>query len=181
MIDQLLTIRQQQMKVFEDITMFEQRILYHQVPDSFDNINISVNKEYPVTKRSKVVQELKRQMLNSELENYEIKIQHYEDLYEQGLATLQAEIGKIGSSYQIDRLNDIMYSIKSYEYHHTQMLLRQIRFKESCFHAKLLRYHRRDRLRSARKTVNVYPQIIVDVPKVKLSQNQLDYLSRTGQ
>jgi hypothetical protein len=29
--------------------------------------------------------------------------------------------------------------------------------------------------------LNVYPQIIVDVPKVSLNQSELDYLSRTGQ
>ncbi len=74
-----------------------------------------------------------------------------------------------------------MYFVKIYVYHHTKLLLRQIRYKESCFHAKLLRQHRRHKSRSASKTIDVYPQIIVDVPKVLLNQSQLDYLSHTGQ
>jgi hypothetical protein len=65
-------------------------------------------------------------------------------------------------------------------YHYTKLFLCQIRYKESCFHVKLLRHHRRHQSRSASKTIDVYPQIIVDVPKVKVNQNQLDYLSRTG-
>ena len=73
-----------------------------------------------------------------------------------------------------------MYFGKIYVYHHTQLLLRQIRYKESRFHFKLLRHHRRHQSRSASKAIDVYPQIIVDVPKVSLNQNQLDYLSRTG-
>jgi hypothetical protein len=60
-------------------------------------------------------------------------------------------------------------------------LLRQIRYKESCSHVKLLRHRRCHKSRSPSKTIDVYPQIIVDVPKVKLNQSQLDYLSRTGQ
>jgi len=74
-----------------------------------------------------------------------------------------------------------MHFVKIYVYHHTKLLLRQIRYKESCFRVKLLRYHRRRRSLVSRKTIDVYPQIIVDVPKVSLNHNQLDYLSRTGQ
>jgi hypothetical protein len=73
-----------------------------------------------------------------------------------------------------------MYFVKIYVYHHTKLLLLRIRYKESCFHAKLLHQHRRHKSRSASKTTGVYPQIIVDVTKVTLNQSQLDYLSRTG-
>jgi hypothetical protein len=74
-----------------------------------------------------------------------------------------------------------MHFVKIYVYHHTKLLLRQIRYKESCFRVRLLRYHRRRRSLAPSKTIDVYPQIIVDVPKVSLNSNQLDYLSRTGQ
>ena len=63
-----------------------------------------------------------------------------------------------------------MYFVKIYVYHHTKLLLRQIRYKESCFHVKLLRHHRRHQSLSSSKTIDVYPQIIVDVPKVSLNQ-----------
>jgi hypothetical protein len=169
------------MKVFEDLTMFEQRILCHELPSSFNSITIHDNQEHCVTKRDKMVQDLKRQMLNTELERYEMEIQQYEDLYEQELTTFQSEIYKTQSSYQIDRFNELMYYVKIYVYHHTQLLLRQVRYKESCFHVKLQRrHHRRHRSSPSSNTIDVYPQIIVDVPKVLLSKNKLNYLSRTG-
>lgn len=35
-----------------------------------------------------------------------------------------------------------MHFIKTYLYHNTNLLIRQVRFKESCLHVKLLRkYH----------------------------------------
>jgi hypothetical protein len=55
-------------------------------------------------------------MLNTELEGYELKIQHYEHLYEQELATFQSKIHKIESSYQISLLNELMYFVKIYVY-----------------------------------------------------------------
>jgi hypothetical protein len=120
-------------------------------------------------------------MLNVELEQYELKIQHYEHLYEQELATFQSEIYRAESSYQIYHLNELMDFVKIYVHHHTKLLLHQIRYKESYFRVKLLRHHQRYRSQSRSNTIDVYPQIIVDVSKVTLNQNQLDYLSRTGQ
>jgi hypothetical protein len=112
-------------------------------------------------------------MLNAELEQYELKIQHYEHLYEQEIAIFQTEIYKTASSYQIGHLNELMYFVKIYVYHHTKLLPREIRYKESCFRVKLLRHYRRYQSRSPSKIIDVYPQIIVDVPTVSLNQNQL--------
>jgi len=162
--------------------MFEQRILCHKLPNPFNCININNNQEQCENQRNKIVQDLKHQMLNTELVRYELKIQHYEHLYEQGLATFQSEIYTTQSSYQIAHLNELMCFVKIYVYHHIQLLLRQIRYKESCSHVKLLRHHQRHQTRSSNKTnINVYPQIIVDIPKAKLNQSQLNYLSLTGQ
>ncbi len=74
-----------------------------------------------------MAQDLKLQMLNAELEQYKLKIQHYEHLYEQELVTFQSEIYKTKSSYQICHLNELMHFVKIYVYHHTKLLLRQIR------------------------------------------------------
>ncbi len=110
-----------------------------------------------------------------------MKIQHYEHLYEHELVTFQSEIYKTESSYQICHLNELMHFVKIYVYHHTKLLLRQIRYKESCFNVQLIRHHRRRRRSfTLSKTVDVYPRVIVDVPKVTLTESQLDYLSRTG-
>jgi hypothetical protein len=162
--------------------MFEQRILCHKLPNSFNSITINDSKEQCVNKHNKMIQDLKRQMLNAELGQYELKIQYYEHLYEQELATFQSEIYKTdSSSYQICHLNELIYFVKIYIYHHTKLLIRQIRYKESCFHVKLIRHnHRRHPSFTLSNTIDVYPRIIVDVPKVSLNQNQLDYLSRTG-
>jgi hypothetical protein len=57
-------------------------------------------------------------------------------------------------------------------------MLRQVRYKESWFHVKLQR--RRRCSSPSSNTIDVYPQIIIDVPRVLLSKNQLNYLSCTG-
>ncbi len=66
--------------------MFEQGILCHKLPNLFNFLTINNNEEQSVNKRNKMIQDLKRQMLNTELERYELKIKHYEHLYEQELA-----------------------------------------------------------------------------------------------
>jgi hypothetical protein len=101
--------------------MFEQRILCHKLPNSFNSITINDNEEQCVNKRNKKVQDLKRKMLNTELEQYELKIQHYEHLYEQELATFQSEIYKTESSYQICHLNQLIYFVKIYIYYGGQL------------------------------------------------------------
>ena len=83
----MITIRKDQMRIFADLVMFEQRILCHKLPESFNIIKININSEEYVNKRNKIIKEFKRQMLNNELEQYETKIQYYEDLYHQTLHT----------------------------------------------------------------------------------------------
>jgi hypothetical protein len=100
MIDQLLTIRKKQLKIFEDLTMFEQRILCHKLPNSFNSITINNNEVKSVNENSKMVQDSKRLMLNAELEQYELKIQNYEHQYEQQLAAFQSAIYRSDSSDQ---------------------------------------------------------------------------------
>jgi hypothetical protein len=159
--------------------MFEQQILCHKLPDSFYSIKVDNNEEQCVNKRNKIIQDLKRRMLNVELEQYEIKIQHYESLYEQELVAFQSETFRTNSSYQMHKLDMLMYSVKTYLYHHTNILIRQIRYKESCLHIKLLRHYHRHSL-STQKSIDVYPQVIVDVSKISLNRTELDYLSRNG-
>jgi hypothetical protein len=161
--------------------MFEQRILCHKLPNSFDSITIDNNEEQCLNKRHKIIQDLKRQLLNVELQQYEIQIQHYEDLYEQEINAFERETFNLNSSYQMYHFNTLIYCVKIYVYHHTNILIREIRYKESCLHIKLLRHsRRRQSLTTKTNNIDVYPQIIVDVPKVSLNRNQLDYLSHNG-
>ena len=85
----MITIRKKQLKVFEELTMFKQRILCHKLPKSFNVIKIKIDEEQCSNKHNKIIQELKRQMLSIELEQYERKIQHYEHLYQQDFIILQ--------------------------------------------------------------------------------------------
>ena len=137
------------MKVFRDLTMFEQEILCHQIPDPFN-------------------------LVYQKLEEYEVNIYQYEHLYKRELDRFDFETCNGISSDQSGHLDQLMYYVKIYVYQHTKLFLRRIRYQESCFHVKLLRQSRR-----FSKTIDVYPQIIVNVPNVSLTRQQLDYLSRT--
>jgi hypothetical protein len=159
--------------------MFEQRILCHKLPKSFDFIKVDIDQEQCVNKHNKIIQVLKRRMLNVELEKYENKIEHYEHLYQQDLSALESQISNPTSSDQKCQTDILMHFVKLYFNHHTNRLISQIRFKESRLHVKLTR-HRCDRASSKKKVTDVYPQTIVDVPKVSLNRSQLDYLSRNG-
>jgi len=176
----MITIRKKQLKIFEDLTMFEQRILCHKLPKSVNDIRIDTNEEQNANKHKKTIQELKRRMLNVELEQYEIKIQHYEHLYEEELNAFKSETYNTNSSYQLCQLNMLMHFIQTHVYHHTNLLIRQIRFKESYRHVKLMRHYHRQLLSTTKEIIDVYPQIIVDVPRISLNRFQLDYLSHTG-
>ncbi len=161
--------------------MFEQQILCHKLPKSFDCMKVDHIQEQCANKRNKIIQESKRQMLHVKLEQYENKIQYYEHLYQQDLATLELQISNPTSSDQKCQVQILMYFVKQYFNHHTDRFLRQIRYRESCLHAKLLRHYRRQSSSSStKKTIDVYPQIIIDVPKVSLNHIQLDYLSHNG-
>jgi len=118
-------------------------------------------------------------MLNEQLEKYENKIQYYENLYQLDLAALQIQISNPTSTHHQRQVATVTHFIKQYFNHHTDRFLRQIRYRESCRHARLLRHYRRH-VSSSNKTIDVYPQIIIDVPKVSLNRTQLDYLSQNG-
>jgi hypothetical protein len=119
-------------------------------------------------------------MLNAKLEEYEIKIQNYEYQYEQELSAFNSEIFNTNSSFRMSQFDMLMHLVKTYVYHYTNILLRQIRYKESCRRVKLSRPYNRRQSPPTKKNIDVYPQIIVDVAKVSLNPIQLDYLSRTG-
>ncbi len=179
-INQMISIRRKQLKLFEELTMFEQRILCHQLPQSFHDINIDTDVQENVNKHKKNIQEFKRRMLNLELEKYEMKIQQYEHLYQEELIAFQAEISNTNSSH-LCQLDVLMRSVQTYLNYHTDILIRQVRWKESLYHVKLLRHYHRQLLSARKNVIDVYPQVIVDVEKISLNRIQLDYLSRNGE
>ena len=100
-------------------------------------------------------------------------------LYQTEINMFESKLIQISSDHEDTQSNILMTLLKCYLSHHTNRLIRQIRYKESCVHVKLVRQHRRHLL-SKQQIVDVYPQIIVDVPKVSLNRLQLDYLSQSG-
>jgi hypothetical protein len=78
------------------------------------------------------------------------------------------------------QLGMLMRFVRTYLYHHTNTLIRQIRYKEYRVHIKLLRHHPCRQSLARRKIVDVYSQIIVDVPKFSLDLIQFNHRSRTG-
>ncbi|CAF4122159.1 unnamed protein product [Rotaria magnacalcarata] len=127
---------------------------------------------------NKIIQELKRRKLNDQLKNYALKLQHYEDLYQTEIDILESKLIQTSLKHQPIQVDIFMTLSKCYLSHYTNRLIRQIRYKEAWAHVKLVRQHRRHLL-SKQQIVDVYPQIIVDVPKIPLNRIQLDYLSKS--
>ncbi|CAM4905503.1 unnamed protein product [Rotaria socialis] len=172
-------MRKNQLKIFEDLTIFEQRILCHSLPKTFDDIPIVTYQNLFGNEANKIMQELKRRKLNDQLKNYELKLQDYEDLYQTEINIFESKLIQTSLNHQHIQADIFMTLLKCYLSHYTNRLIRQIRYKEACVHVKLVRQHRRRHLLSKQQIVDVYPQIIVDVPKISLNRIQLDYLSKS--
>ncbi|CAF3471593.1 unnamed protein product [Rotaria socialis] len=99
-IDQITTIRKKQLKIFEDLTIFEQRILCHSLPKRFDDIPILTYQNLFGNEANKIMQELKRRKLNDQLKNYELKLQHYEDLYQTEINTFESKLIQTSLNHQ---------------------------------------------------------------------------------
>ena len=168
------------------MTMFEQRILCHRLPESPDTIMSNVDVKELTKRHCKMLQELKRAKLDIELKEYEEKIHHYKQQYDEEFNILQQQIQNPTDSQQKDTIDAVLYLVQSYFNHYTNKRLRQIRYKETCFHVTLTRHsrrhhrHRQHRSLSEENMINVYPRVIVDVPKISLNRAQLDYLSHKG-
>lgn len=157
-------IRCQQLQSFESFTAFQQRILCHRLPKSFDVIP-----SYDTNQLQKHRQESKRHLLTVEFVRYESELRGHGHAYE--LEWSRARL--------LARSDEsILSSIETYMAQFTNRQMRTIRFHESCLHAKLLRC----RSRSATPTppIDVYPRVIIDTDKVLLNRAQLDYLSHHG-
>jgi hypothetical protein len=123
--------------------MLEQQSLCHKLPNSFNSVETDDIEEQCVNKRHKIIQDFKRRMLRVKLEQWETKIQHYEYLYKQDLIAFKSGTFRTSSSYQMCHFDMLIHFVKAYVYHHTIKSIRQIRYKESCLHIKLLRHQRR--------------------------------------
>ncbi|CAF4742945.1 unnamed protein product, partial [Rotaria magnacalcarata] len=131
-IDQITTIRKKQLKIFEDLTIFEQRILCHSLPKTFDDIPIVTYQNLFGNEANKIMQELKRRKLNDQLKNYELKLQDYEDLYQTEINIFESKVMQTSLNHQHIQADIFMTLLKCYLSHYTNRLIRQIRYKEAC-------------------------------------------------
>ncbi|CAF3336362.1 unnamed protein product [Rotaria socialis] len=99
-------MRKKQLNIFEDLTIFEQRILCHTLPKKFDGIPIATYQNLFENEANKIMQELKCRKLNDQLNNYELGLQHYEDFLKTGNYILRetdkSGIFHVGHSHSAD-------------------------------------------------------------------------------
>ena len=114
----MISIRRKQLKIFEEMTMFKQRILCHRLPKSFHYIKTENVDQQCANNRNKILRDLKRQMLNISLQQYEMKIQQYEVIYQQELNTFELQHSKTNSSSSNlnDQMGDMSINILTKKY-----------------------------------------------------------------
>jgi hypothetical protein len=183
--NQLMTLCQVQLQIFEEFTMFEQRIRCNFLSREFDHLERSVAPDiyWPMVndriavefekKRYKIVQEAKRTLLNNYLHAFEMKIQEYENQYQQDLNKFQQMMSNNMDMNETTLLDCIV----TYMDHRTNRMEQEIYDKIPSCRRKLLRRRQRSSS-STKKIVSVCPKVIVDVNHVPLNVAQLAYLSR---
>ena len=154
------------MRSFESFTTFQQRVLCHRLPKSFDDI--PPDNAHPLQKHR---QDSKRHLLTVEFERYETELRGHGHAYE--LEWTRARL-----SVQQEESDVALQCLEEYLAQYTDRHIRTIRFEESRLHTSLSR--RRSPSTIATAPIDVYPQVIVDTDKVLLNRGQLDYLSRHG-
>jgi hypothetical protein len=81
-IDRLITLQQQQMQLWKELVMLEQRILCKFLPKSFDHVTLNDlgsteggnGKILQVKEKQKKLQQMKRAKIDSLFQTYEYKI-----------------------------------------------------------------------------------------------------------
>ena len=137
-------------------------------PPIHGTIAIAFNK-----KRSKILQEAKQTILNMYVHAYAMKIQEYERQYRQELSRFQQEVTNDGHKNETCSQSAITVYMKQ----RTNRIKQEIFHKISSFRKQLLR-HRQGSSASTKSTIDVCPQVILDVGHVPLTATQLKYLSR---
>ncbi|CAF4617999.1 unnamed protein product, partial [Rotaria socialis] len=111
-IDEMSAVRKKQLKIFEDLTIFEQQILCHTLPKAFDDIPIAKYQNLFGNEANKIMQELKRRKLNDHLKKYELKLKHYENLYQTEINTFESKLIQISSDHEDTQSNILMTLLK---------------------------------------------------------------------
>jgi hypothetical protein len=174
----MIKIREKQGQVLEELYMLEERILCQLLPPTYNCVDNDLplpNLELPtmndnkrvelINTHKKMIQQWKRTMLHNDMKKYEMTIQDYENQYKKEFVIFE----QISSKDLVDWItNDMIRRMEK--------MLRDINSNMTGFRIRLLRRLRRSS--SAKKTIGVSPQVIIDTLKVPLNTAELAYLSR---
>ena len=163
--------------------MLEQRIICKLVPKSIADIQIT-NGNMPenmdsvdIKAENKMLKERKRMKLNELMQDYEHKLSIIELRYQQELTNFDNNHLTTCSKTKQSPLTRLM---KKYVFHRFNQFKRENRFNMTIFRGKLYRRRKHHLKSNRRQTIEVYPQTIVDVSTLPLSETELFYLSSTG-
>lgn len=182
-----MRIREQQMKVYEEMVMFETRILCRVLPRSINKLdklvppdNLSYqyktgSQEEALNQHHKQIRDLKRNLLHDKLSEYESVIEEHEISYQRELIEFPYEL-----SQQNSQNVSLMAHLENYLDHHTNRIMRDILYKETLFRMKLKHPRHRPKSTAKRNTVSVYPEAIIETTNNLFTDNELALLSSSG-
>ncbi|CAF4251458.1 unnamed protein product, partial [Adineta steineri] len=175
-IDQLISIRQKQTQILEELLQLEMRILYKFLPPELDQLEKIVapitytplNNEHKTielnNKRYKMIQDAKRQWLHISLSVYETKLQQYNHQLE---SILLNNTSLQGTSL----LNDI----SRYVTYRTNEMKQSISSRMSIFRNKLIKH--RKQVSSKNNFIDVSPEPYLDLISNPFNKREWQYLS----
>ena len=181
----MITIREKQAEIWKEQLMLEARIHCEFLPQNFDDLEtfISPINYLPLNnnaksieiknKRYKIIQEAKRQWLNYFLNIYEIKIQEYEQQYQNEFIKLES----LFSDNDNDIINDktTLNNIKEHVNNRINRLKKDIYDKMACFRKIILQ--NRKRSSSTKNAIGVSPEPYLDLISNPFDKRQWNYLS----
>ncbi|CAF4588336.1 unnamed protein product, partial [Rotaria socialis] len=180
---QLITIREQQVKIWEQLLMLRMRILDKFLPQHFDDLEhfIAPNIYSPVisntiaiqfkNKHYKIIQEAKRSWLNITLHAYEIKIQEYDRQYQYELVQLKS---RLLNSMTLNG-ESMFHHLNEYANSRTKKLKADIHHRVSSYRKILLQ--NRQRSPSTKNIIGVCPEPFLDLMSNPFNTNEWNHLS----
>ncbi|CAF4593673.1 unnamed protein product, partial [Rotaria socialis] len=179
-INRLITIREKQAEIWKEQLMLEIRIYCKFLPLNFDHLEnfISPTDYLPLNnnqkaieiknKHYKIIQEAKRQWLNYFLNIYEIKIQEYEQQY-------QNEFIKLRSLFSNNNDTTMLNNIKEHINNRINRLKKDIYDKMASFQRIILQ--NRQRSSSTKNVIGVSSEPYLDLISNPFDKRQWNYLS----
>jgi len=130
-------------------------------PSISTNIHNNIQQQISDKKHQNQIRDSKRQSLAKTLETFELDIERNEYLYQEELLRLFEY--ELFEQQQSDQIENFMNCLNNYLKHRTDKGIREIRYKETIFRRKLNHSRHRRSPSVTNRTVNVYPEVIIEV------------------